>query len=209
MPTTHIVAQGEHMASIAAQYEFASYETIWNHPANASLRAVRASPAVLKQGDVVQIPDRSDRSETCRTGTRTRFQVRARVPMLRIRVRDLAGKPVANAVCKLTVDGKELAPTTDGEGLLVQSVPATARTAMLVVNQLEFDLRIGHLDPIDTPTGLRARLNNLGLYSGDPEDDDPDALRDALELFQGMNALPVDGTANDATVAKLKEIYGC
>ena len=36
MGITHIVRQGEHLASIAAQYQFFDLHTIWDDPANGS-----------------------------------------------------------------------------------------------------------------------------------------------------------------------------
>ena len=40
-PATHIVKQGEHIASIADVYGFSSWETVWDDDGNAELRKRR------------------------------------------------------------------------------------------------------------------------------------------------------------------------
>jgi hypothetical protein len=47
----HIVKQGEHIASIAENYGFSQYSTIWNDAANADIRKQRDNPSVLSPGD--------------------------------------------------------------------------------------------------------------------------------------------------------------
>jgi hypothetical protein len=53
MPKTHVVAQGEHISSIAERYRFISTDTIWMHPDNAGLRALRSSPNILHERDEI------------------------------------------------------------------------------------------------------------------------------------------------------------
>ena len=55
-----------------------------------------------------------------------------------------------------------------------------------------FRFLIGDLDPVDTPSGQRARLNNLGYFAGF-SDRDEDQLAWAAEEFQADEKLPVHG----------------
>ena len=102
---------------------------------------------------------------------------------------------------------------TDGDGYVEQEIPAKAERATLKIGELELDLRIGHLDPVDTTTGLVARLNNLGYYNGDlPEEDadlDQEQLAFAIELFQWDNDFTVDGQKTDDLLGKIRDTFGC
>ncbi len=57
-----------------------------------------------------------------------------------------------------------------------------------------------------TPSGQQARLDNLGYFASDGDDD---AFKSAVEEFQCDNSLTVDGDCGPATQAKLKQVYGC
>jgi hypothetical protein len=71
---------------------------------------------------------------------------------------------------------------------------------------------VGHLDPVDTPTGQKARLNNLGYFAGSLAKEDEALFKSAVEEFQlermGGGAA-VDGKCGPKTQAKLKEAHGC
>ena len=61
MPTQHTVVQGEDIGSLAADLGY-HMNTIWDDPANKSLRELRKTPFVLDPGDVVTLPDKPDES---------------------------------------------------------------------------------------------------------------------------------------------------
>ncbi len=65
--------EGETLPSIADQYGF-FWETLWNHPGNEGLRKKRKDPASIFPGDIVHIPDRSLKTESCVTGQVHRFR---------------------------------------------------------------------------------------------------------------------------------------
>ena len=69
--------------------------------------------------------------------------------------------------------------------------------------------RIGHLDPVEEPSGQMARLTNLGYYLGPEGEIDAHQLRSAIEEFQCDHSLPVDGKCGSQTQAKLKQVHGC
>ena len=47
MPTTHTVAQGECLSSIAYQFKLASWQVIYDDPHNADFKAKRPNPNLI------------------------------------------------------------------------------------------------------------------------------------------------------------------
>lgn len=209
MATTHIVKQGEHLSRLAEHYGFADYRTIWEHPNNQALRELRENPHVLFPGDQIFIPSKEGKKEERHTGALHRFVVRRAKLMLRVVVRDEDDRPIANAPCELRLDGKSFKLTTNGEGQIEQEIPRTAEGGKLIIRAMEFPLKVGHLDPVDEPSGYRARLNNLGYNAGNSDDPEHPQLRSAIEEFQCDYKLGVDGVCGPQTQAKLKQVHGC
>lgn len=209
MATDHIVQQGECISSISVQYGFRDYRTIWDHPKNAELKEKRKNPNVLFPGDKVYIPDIEQKEVPCQTGQSHRFQVRMPKLKIRLRLLNLLGKPIANTPCNLQIEGESFSLTTNSDGLIEQEISVNAKQGRLKIEEIEYDIRIGHLDPIDIPSGLHARLNNLGYYVDSIDEVDPELLRFALELFQGNNGLNVTGIADADVIDKVREAYGC
>lgn len=89
---------------------------------------------------------------------------------------------------------------TDGSGLLTFDVPVTLDTATITFAALGVSsaCRIGHLDPIETLSGVVQRLKALGYIAADlPFDpDDHDVVRGALEELRDADgecgAVPYD-----------------
>ena len=74
-----------------------------------------------------------------------------------------------------------------------------------------FEVSIGHLDPANTPSGARQRLEQmqfLPAHRNLDEQDDALALAHALEDFQTEHELEVSGELDAATIAKLRERHG-
>ena len=65
---------------------------------------------------------------------------------------------------------------------------------------------IGHLDPVDTDSGLQQRLSNLGYWP--TGEDSTAALPYCLRAFQEDHDLEITGEANRPTYDKLKEVHG-
>jgi len=170
------------------------------------------------------IPDREERIESVPTEQRHRFQLTGRGLKLRIALHNLAGDPVQGAHCQFIVEMDDTELATDGRGMVQKRIPPTAENGSLIIHEttarspLHIPLQIGHLDPIDTESGQKARLNNLGYLAGDLEevpsgDNDAQRLRlqfrSAVEEFQCDFNLTVDGICAENTQAKLKEVHGC
>ena len=210
MPT-HIVEQGEHVSGIAEQFGFEKIETIWNHPNNAQLKALRKNPHILFPGDSLFIPEKAVKSEAAPTTKLNKFQIDLTKLKLNLKLQDVNGDPMANAPVTLTVEGEATPPpVTDGNGKTSSQIKKSAKAATLLVGDLEIALKIGHLDPIDKQSGQIARLNNLGYEAGETATVDDDAFKSAVEEFQcDAGIKPVTGVCDGATQAKLVEVHGC
>src|SRR5689334_12813428 len=91
----HTVRAGECFATIARDHGFASHRVLYFHADNAALRKKRPNPNVLHPGDVVVIPDRSEKEIEVPTEKVSRFQVKRARKVLRIALEDHAGEPLA------------------------------------------------------------------------------------------------------------------
>jgi hypothetical protein len=208
------------MASISAQYGFAQWETIWNHPKNAAIKEKRKNPNVLAPGDQIFVPDPTPGSFACATGRRHTFQVKRAKTRLRLQLVDGSGQPYANAAYTIEV-GKGGKPsikrqgTTPGNGVVDVLVPPDTTSGKVTLvpegsppeEAIEWQLNLGHLDPVQEQSGARARLDNLfprvpGLNVAE------DARRKALLLaFQELHGLPETGELDDATSQKLEQLH--
>ncbi len=174
------VRQGDCISSLAFERGF-FWETLWNHPKNADLKSKRANPNILKEGDVVYIPDLTLKEESRGTDAQHCFKVKGAPAKLRLRIleekeekaeegKQQAGadasvyedppydpksrkdKPRANVPYLLDIDGKVTNGTTDGDGRVEIALPPNARQGRLI------------LDP-GTP---REKVLPLGLGTMDP-----------------------------------------
>jgi N-acetylmuramoyl-L-alanine amidase len=216
LASEHTVVQGEHLSRIAKQYGFSDFHTIWDHPENAALKQKRQNPNVLHPGDRLHIPDREVREESRSTDQKHRFKVKGGRLMLRLVLEDIYEKPIANARCELVVEGDRRDLTTDGKGKIEVAIPQAAESGTLIVRSpetsidgLALPVKIGHLDPVEEITGQKARLGNLGYYTGAIDEAQDTSFRLAVEEFQCEHDLAVDGVCGPATRAKLKSVHGC
>jgi hypothetical protein len=120
--------------------------------------------------------------------------------------------PLANVPFVLNVDGKLIDGVTGGDGVIDVPIPPGARSGKLTLNpgtaqEKTFQCPFGSMDPIEEPSGVIRRLNNLGFYCGGNDTSSPQ-FKAALSLFQQNFGLPIDGNLDDATRAKLKEVHG-
>jgi hypothetical protein len=212
----HEVVQGEYLSMIAAEYGFHDYTVIWDHPNNAQLKEQRKNPNVLLPGDNLFIPDKEQKQETGATSRRHTFEVKQEKLKLRLVLEDIYEKPIANAACTLFVEQQAFHVTTDGHGRIEQEIPLSSQKGMLIIqsDQTPFEdeslaIKIGHLDPIDSVSGQRARLNNLGYFAGSSDDPSDPAFVSAAEEFQCDHGLTVDGEIGPQTQAQLKQVHGC
>ena len=211
MPIEYVVRQGDCISSISVETGFLS-NTLWNHPANSGLKQKRKDPNVLFEGDVVVIPDKELKNQSCATDKKHRF-VRLGVPeKLQLVLLDDCGVPRAGLPYDIVIDGAHTTGKTDSEGKISVPIPPGAREGRLTITDHEvieeYPLDLGHLDPIDEISGVQKRLANLGFDCG--SDDGvlgPDTV-DAIRQFQQQRSLEVTGRLDDATRDTLKEVHG-
>lgn len=214
MPIRYPVQSGDCMLSIAAKYLFDDWKAIWNLPENKGLRDKRPNPSVLLPGDVVFLPEPKLLVFTLHTGQRHRIVVNRLQVQIRPRVLHADATPIAAAKYTVTPARKPLEGQTDGDGWLEQRIPHGHRELVLTVSLTDepggpnyaWRLAIGHLDPVDSPSGLQQRLSNLGYW---PTGGIAKAvLPYVLRAFQKDHDLDVTMKADQATRDKLKEVHG-
>ncbi len=210
MGKTHTVVAGDHLSRIAQKYGFRDFHTIWDHPDNARIKALRVNAHVLEPGDTVAIPDKQPHTESAPTDQTHRFRTDAARLLLRMAIKDFDNQPVAGMACTLTVSGKKHALTSDGDGVIEAEIDRSATDGLLEVPDLGVShvVRIGFLEPVEVDAGCHERLINLGYYPGSFDDLDAEVMRNAIEEFQCDFEMPVNGELDGATRDKLKEVHG-
>ena len=205
---TIIASSGDSVTSIAHDKGF-FWETIWNHPENSELKQKRKDPNIIAPGDEVFVPDLETKKENRPNEARHKFKRKGVPATLKLRLTRL-DEPRANEPYTLIIDGTLFTGSTDSDGRLEHPIPPNARSAILKLKQgkEEYPISIGGLDPFDTPTGVKHRLNNLGFAPGDINDDltTPEAV-EAIKTFQKKYDLDVTGEADDATKKKIDEVH--
>lgn len=208
MPTKYTVKPGDHISSIAEEFKFRDFKTIWEDGLNAGLKALRKSAHVLNPGDELQIPDKVKREETVATAKYHVFEAKLQPLQLRIRLQDEQGEARKEKDCEIEAESTAERHKSDGDGKVLRKVPRASKKGRLRIDTTDVNLIIGGLDTEDTPQGQQARLTNLGYYRGPAGAVDEKELKSAIEEFQCDNKLAVDGICGPMTQAKLKEIHG-
>lgn len=120
-------------------------------------------------------------------------------------------KPRKNVPYLLDIDGRLTTGNSDSEGRIELSIPPHARFGTLTLdpgtfNERVIPLNLGHLDPIQSGSGVVQRLNNLGFSCEDGSD--KVTLAAAIRAFQEKSGLSVTGQADQATRDELQEQHG-
>ncbi len=207
MPTQHHVQSGDCISSIAFQYGLFP-QALWNHPANAALKAQRKNPNTLAVGDVVSIPDKRLRAEPAATNATHQFRLKGVPAQCRLQIFE-GSVARANQEYELRIDGVLMQGKTDAEGVLLIPISPAAQQGTLTIgpDRAVFDLDLGALPPADTMRGAQTRLRNLGLYEGEITDAPDDAVKEALKRIQRLFALPVTGDLDETTRQKINDLH--
>jgi hypothetical protein len=201
------VVRGDCISSLAVDNGL-MWQTIWEHPENADLRALRKEPNILMEGDEVFIPEREDGEQSGATEKKHRFRLKNSPAMLRLRVQR-AGKAVADTKYTLVIDGEMRTGTTSAEGDIEEPIQPDAAFATLRLEGMldVFDLPLGVLAPVKALMGVQQRLRNLGFNPGPADGEMGDRTRRALKDFQASVGLEPTGEADDATQDKLASVH--
>ncbi|MFO0630245.1 MAG: peptidoglycan-binding domain-containing protein [Polyangiales bacterium] len=198
----HVVRTGDTLGRIA-RAAGQPPEVIWDHPRNADLRARRAHPEVLAPGDVIHVPTTPPPGLPLKQGADNGFV--ATLPRVHVRVvlRE-DGTALANEEVVLLGAGDARALTSDGEGVVEVEVPeGAAQVELVLLNRgVSIPVAVGHLDPVETASGLRQRLSHL-RHLADGED-----LATGVASFQRAAGLSPTGVADDATRDALARAHG-
>jgi len=206
----HTVLQGEWLCQIARKYGFPDVSELYNHDANADLKRARPDPNLLLPGDRVFIPEKSLKEVDAATGRLHRYEVKTAKCRFKVVVHDEDGTVFMLKSFKLKLGGTLYEGTSGGDGLVEVEIPSQAvDSGELEIEGHTIPIRLGHLDPLDEVSGVKARLHNLGYDCGPIDHEKCDALTAALRLFQKLNSLKVTGDLDGPTRSRLKEVYGC
>ena len=211
MPT-YTVKPGDCISSIADQSGF-FWETLWNHPGNAALKKQRQNANALQPDDVVFIPDKRRKEESCDHTKRHVFRLLGVPVTLNLRLLDHDGNARAGVPYSLDVDGKKTQGNVPADGRISQVISPKAKKAMLTLRppgapQEDYTFQLGYMNPVDDSKGIQGRLRNLGYYKGDITGDVDQATTDAIKDFQHDSGLEVTGEADEATKSALAQRHG-
>lgn len=211
----YVIKQGDYLLKLAHLLGFDS-EKVWNDAKNAELRAERKDPAMLRPGDVLFIPD-EPKARLPLNPKEHNFFV-ARVPSVKIAVvLKQDDEPLANQAYVVEGIAEEDPRKTDNDGRVMIELPVHVRevTVRFVESGQRFNLRVGDLDPPETPSGARMRLTSLGFYGaklgGGAERyvaHDDVALEGAVRAFQRAQGLDATGQLDATTLRALVDAHG-
>lgn len=210
----YIVQQGEWLSKIAAKFGFADYHEIYDHDQNARFRELRPNPNVLRKGDRVWIPTEYVAVLDPPRGGETEVTLKvepAPPEHVRLTLRDADGQPMANQAYTLRIGAFEKQDTTDGDGKLDEEVDPTLleiSDGHVEIQDRAMQVRLGHLDPVKSTTGIQQRLSNLGFLLSDISGEIDEPTVRAIKKFQQAQNIPVDGVASQSFCEKLDEVYG-
>ena len=215
-PATPTVAQGDSICSIAQLYGNLP-EHLWTCADNAALRSARASKDILCPGDTVALPAPRRAGVAIEVRQACRLRRKGVPALFSARFVDSGMAPRAGLpyVCDVDNARGQVLPrqsgTTDGDGTIRVGVPldATRAEVRLTVDGAEevHVFRLGHMDPVDTDNGVRARLVNLRYLRIDGDRDLAADTRAALRRFQHEHGLADTGVADAGTRAALQQAH--
>jgi hypothetical protein len=211
MGKIYTVHQGDCLSSIAYYCGLASWEVIYDDPNNADFRSLRPDPNLIYPGDQVYIPDPLPRFADVATDQRHVFVLKLPPTYLNLRIKDEDDQPVKGVQYEMKLDAMTLTGSTDDDGWIRSKIPAWAEVGTLKVwpnpddpdTTIEWKVGLGHLNPIETVSGIKGRLANLGYRCGDLNDMEDDDYIAAVMQFQTDYDLKVDGIVGPQTRAAL------
>ena len=215
----HIVKPGENLARVAKQYKIANWRDIYHHPENTEFRKKRPNPNILFEGDEVFVPEPKQKTVYVRTGANHRFVVKTAEPQkLTFTLTDHSGNAMPNVPVRFELDGRTQTLISDRGGVVAITIenPDVNAFPLDVYSDPEseepthcFVVKPGFLDPVDTVSGIQARLNSLGHECGVADGIYGKKTQSGIESFEQANNLTVTGQLSEALYRAVEKEYGC
>jgi hypothetical protein len=204
-----VIRQGDHLSLLAHRFNFDATE-VWNHPANAELRRTRKNPEILCPGDILQIPDpESPEWFTVRVGAVNHFV--ATVPTVKVQLAlSRGGNALQSEPFTVSAGSYRSAGTTTSQGMASFEVPLGVQNCLLTMTRTgrTYRLLVGHMDPIEQPSGAWKRLAQLGYLAAPRELLPEPAALASLKRFQKDSGLPESGELDPDTLRALEAAHG-
>lgn len=159
----YVIKQGDYLARLAYVFGFDANQ-VWNDPANDDLRKLRPDPNMLCPTDILYIPNQAAATPpmpSLATGQTNNFVSDAPTVKISIKFSNPSRASQAFTISELdSLTGL----TTDSGGAASFSVPVSLEvfTVVFTNDGASFQCKVGHIDPIDTLSGVVQRLQNLG-----------------------------------------------
>jgi hypothetical protein len=200
----YVIRQGDFLANLAHRFGFDA-DTVWNDPANSELGDARADPNILAPTDILYIPDDAGSNlpvHQLSTGQTHTFVSEPPCVTVSVKFTDAGGPSYSSRAFTIAELEDLTGLTTDGDGVATFQAPVTLSTATLTFTDTSetWTLRIGALDPINTPSGIFQRLQHLGYISlgAKLDGDDRTVLNRGLYYFKAQgNPPPADSSDDD------------
>jgi hypothetical protein len=197
----YVIQQGDHLAKLAYKFGF-NADTVWKDPKNAQLRRqgqLSPDPNILNPTDMLYIPDSKPLTTHSLTLGTTNVFVADAPPTVTLTHRFIGDDASIYAFKACVVQELDhlTGLMTDENGVLTFQAPVTLDSATVVFTETgeSWALCIGHLDRINTLSGIFQRLTNLGYMAGDLRLDTID-----LNLLRaGLRALKVSRSEGATT----------
>lgn len=185
------------------------WQTIWDHAANAELKRVRGNPNVLCTGDAVFVPDLRPKSDSGSLDQHYKFVRLGEPSKLLVRLLD-DDDPRANTPWTLEFAGRNFDGVTDDDGNLAIPIRGNTKSVTLRVghpgDEDVYQLDLGDVEPIETDSGVVARLENLGYLNN--QNADTGNLSEAVRAFQARHGMKTTGQLDGETREKLRIEHG-
>ena len=217
MTQQHTIAQGKTLLRIARQYGYQTSKALYNHPSNAEFKALRPDPNLIYPGDKITIPPKKEKFIPLRTNSINSFVVQNEKEYFRLQVIHEDGDDITGKRIVITIGSQTIDTVLPSNGLieveLNENDSLTGQVDLYLKEDQSspsesFTAQVGHLDPIDTLSGVQARCNLLGFDCGTVDGINGSKTKAGVRDFQYEHDLEVDGIAGAKTKAKLQQVFG-
>ena len=86
MAKIHKVQQGETVSSIAKQYGFPNWESLYNHPDNSEFKELRPNPDLIYPKDEIVIPERNIAQFKAKLNEKQTFRSKAKKNLIKLKI---------------------------------------------------------------------------------------------------------------------------